>query len=84
MAEPAMAEAEGADAPVDQIETPAAADEPAPPEPEAKKPATKLKKKSTKKATPKKKSIQCSGSMKPVWYTNKDGKRKYRCRRSLY
>jgi hypothetical protein len=30
----------------------------------------------------KKRSSQCTGSAKPVWYTNKDGRRKYRCRRS--
>jgi hypothetical protein len=29
-----------------------------------------------------KRNGQCTGSAKPVWYTNKEGRRKYRCRRS--
>ena len=81
---PALAEAEGAGPPEDQVETPAAVEEVATPEPTASKPAAKLKKKSVKKTKVKKQSGQCSGSTQPVWYTNKDGKRKYRCRRSLY
>ena len=84
MPRPALAEAEGAGPPEDRIETPEVADEVAPPEPAASKPATKPRKKSLKKTKAKKQSGQCSGAGKQVWYTNKDGKRKYRCRRSLY
>ena len=81
---PAVAETENAAAPEAQIETPAAADEVATPEPAASKPATKPRKKNLKKTKAKKQPGRCSGAGKQVWYTNKDGIRKYRCRRSLY
>lgn len=34
------------------------------------------------RVTTKKYADQCRGSTKPVWYTNKEGRRKYRCLRS--
>ncbi len=54
---------------------------------EAEPPKTKTKSRTARtskkpKAKAKNRSDQCGGTKRAVWYTNKDGKRKYRCLRS--
>lgn len=47
--------------------------------PKAKSPPRKAKRTKKQKAKAHKKSSVCSGSTKQVWYTNAEGRRKYRC-----
>lgn len=72
-AEPA---AESAD---QQPETETAAVEKNPPAPKTKARAAKPKKK--QKASTRRRTDVCGKTRQAVWYTNKDGKRKYRCRK---
>lgn len=68
--------AEAADQPP---ETETAAVEDSPPAPKTKARAAKPKKK--QKASTRRRTDVCGKTRVAVWYTNKDGKRKYRCRR---
>lgn len=49
--------------------------------PSPRKPAAAASAAKKPKAKRKKSASQCSGAARAVWYTNKDGKRKYRCQR---
>ena len=84
MPRPAIAADEPTDMPPPETESETgstASLDPAPaPEPQAKQ--LESKKAASPKPSVKKRSGQCTGPARPVWYTNKDGRRKYRCRRS--
>ena len=74
------AEVEGDDAPPPTTEAASGVEEATPPELKPKPRATRTAKKS--KARIKPGDSRCGRGRTAVWYTNRDGRRKYRCRRS--